>query len=79
MMLCRLKYHISISQSAVWFWTFNCNRDLRDRTSDLQSQPFLLARLLVLPIAVNSPNLAHQHWEDKKTVKRPNNFDLDCS
>ena len=33
----------------------------------------LLARLLVLPmlfIAVNSPNLAHQHWEGKKTAKR---------
>ena len=38
----------------------------------------LLARLLVLPmlfIAVNSPNVAHQHWEGKKTVKCPNNFD----
>ena len=38
----------------------------------------LLARLLVLPmlfIAVNSPNLAHQHWEGKKTAKCPNNFD----
>ena len=31
----------------------------------------LLACLLVLPmllITVNSPNLAHQHWEGKKTV-----------
>ena len=30
-----------------------------------------LARLLVLPmllIALNVPNLAHQHWESKKTV-----------
>ena len=39
---------------------------------------WLLARLLVLPmllIAVNSPNLAHQHWEGKKTAKCPNNFD----
>ena len=38
----------------------------------------LLACLLVLPmlfIAVNSPNLAHQHWEGKKTAKCPNNFD----
>ena len=37
--------------------------------------------LLVLPmlvIAVNSRNLAHQHWEDKKTATRPNNFDWDC-
>ena len=42
----------------------------------------LLACLLVLPmlfIAVNSPNLAHQHWEGKKTAKCPNNFDWDCS
>ena len=41
----------------------------------------LLARPLVLQmlfIAVNSPNLAHQHWEGKKIVKRPNNFDWDC-
>ena len=39
---------------------------------------WLLARLLVLPmlfIAVNSPNLAHQHWEGKKTAKCPKNFD----
>ena len=38
----------------------------------------LLARLLLLPmllIAVNSPNVAHQHWEGKKTGKCPNNFD----
>ena len=27
----------------------------------------------------SSPNLAHQHWEGKKTAKRPNNFDWDCS
>ena len=32
----------------------------------------------MLVIAANSPNLAHQHWEDKKTAKRPNNFDWDC-
>ena len=33
----------------------------------------------MLFIAVNSPNLAHQHWEDKKkTSRRPNNFDCDC-
>ena len=35
------------------------------------------ARLLVLPmlfITVNSPNLAHQHWDGKKTAKCPNNF-----
>ena len=38
----------------------------------------LLACLFVLPmlvIAVNSPNLAHQHLEGKKTTKCPNNFD----
>ena len=38
----------------------------------------LLARLLVLSIlfiAVNSPNLEHQHWEGKKTVKCLNSFD----
>ena len=41
----------------------------------------LLAPVLVLPmliIAVNSPNLAHQHWEGKKTAKCPNNFDWEC-
>ena len=33
----------------------------------------------MLFIAVNSPNLAHQHWEgQKKTAKRPDNFDRDC-
>ena len=32
----------------------------------------------MLFIAVNSPNLARQHWEGKKTAKRPNNFDWDC-
>ena len=39
---------------------------------------FTLAHLLVLPmlfITGNSPNLAHQHWEGKKTAKCPNNFD----
>ena len=42
--------------------------------------------LLVLPlslsklfIAVQSPNLVHQHWGDKETRKCPNNFDWDCS
>ena len=39
----------------------------------------LLVRLLVLPmfffIAFNSPNLTHQHWKGKKTVKCPNNLD----
>ena len=37
----------------------------------------VFARLLVLPmlfITVNSPNLAHQHWDGKKTAKCPNNF-----
>ena len=41
----------------------------------------LLARPLVLQmlfIAVNPPNLAHQHWEGKKIVKRANNSDWDC-
>ena len=39
---------------------------------------YSLRHLLVLPmlvIAVTSPNFAHQHWEGKKTAKRPNNFD----
>jgi len=31
----------------------------------------------MLFIAFNSPNLVHQHWEEKKTTKSPNNFDLD--
>ena len=42
----------------------------------------LLACLLILSmlfIAVNSPNLAHQHWECKKTAKCLNNFNWDCS
>ena len=26
-----------------------------------------------------NPNLAHQHWEGKKTAKCPNNFDWDCT
>ena len=32
----------------------------------------------MLVIALNSLNLAHQHWKGKKTAKRPNNFDWDC-
>ena len=39
---------------------------------------FFLAHLLVLPmlfITGNSSNLAHQHWEGKKTAKCSNNFD----
>ena len=32
----------------------------------------------MLFIAVNSPNLAHQHWEGKKTANCPKNFDWDC-
>ena len=42
----------------------------------------LPARLLVLAmlfIAVYSPNLLHQHWKGKKTVKCPNNFEVGCS
>ena len=38
----------------------------------------LLACLLVLPmlsIAVNSPNLVHQHWEGEKTAKCLSDFD----
>ena len=34
--------------------------------------------LLKLFIAVQSPNLVHQHWGDKETQKCPNNFDWDC-
>ena len=33
----------------------------------------------MLFIAVNSPNLMHQHWEGQKTAKCPNKFDWDCS
>ena len=32
----------------------------------------------MLFFAVNSPNLAHQNLESKKTEKWPNNFDWDC-
>ena len=46
---------------------------------DTSTQPpcffLLLARLIVLPmlfIAVNSPNLAQQHWEGKETAKSLN-------
>ena len=68
----------------------NDNRSLFVRKQQLQSQTEtvralptnalfpLLVPLLVLPmlvITVNSPNLAHQHWEGKETAKCPNNFD----
>ena len=36
------------------------------------------APLVPLNIAVQSPNLVHQHWGDKETQKCPNNFDWDC-
>ena len=39
----------------------------------------LLLSLSKLFIAVQSPNLVHQHWGDKETQKCPNNFDWDCS
>ena len=42
----------------------------------------ILARLLILPMlfnAINSPNVAHQHWDGKKTLKCPNNFEGDYS
>ena len=32
----------------------------------------------MLFIAIQSANRVHQHWEEKKTQKRPNNFDCDC-
>ena len=38
------------------------------------SNNWALVHLLVLPmlfIAVNSPNLVHQHWKDQKTAKCP--------
>ena len=38
--------------------------------------PLSLSKLL---IAVQSPNLVHQHWGNKETQKCPNNFDWDCS
>ena len=37
--------------------------------------PLSLSKLF---IAVQSPNLVHQHWGDKETQKSPNNFDWDC-
>ena len=49
-----------------------------DTSTQLAVFFFTLAHLLVLPILFitgNSPNLAHQHWEGKKTAKCPNNFD----
>ena len=49
-------------------------------------RPNAIFFLLLLPlslsklfIAVQSPNLVHQHWGDKETQKCPNNFDWDCS
>ena len=38
--------------------------------------PLSLSKLF---IAVQSPNLVHQHWGDKEAQKCPNNFDWDCS
>ena len=38
--------------------------------------PFSLSNLF---IAVQSPNLVHQHWGDRETQKCPNTFDWDCS
>ena len=38
--------------------------------------PLSLSKLF---IAVQSPNLVHQHWGDKETQNCPNNFDWDCS
>ena len=32
----------------------------------------------MLFIAIQSANRVHQHSEEKKTQKRPNNFDCDC-
>ena len=57
--------------------------DLQFQTKIVRRLPLstvfsLLVRFLLLTmllIAVNSPNLAHQHWEGKKTAKWPNNFD----
>ena len=39
----------------------------------------LPSSLSKLFIAVRSPNLVHQHWGDKETLKCPNHFDWDCS
>ena len=62
-------------------------KQLQPQTKTAQTLPpnavfSLLAHLLVLPmlfVAVNSPNLVHEHWEGKMTVKCPNNFDCECS
>ena len=43
------------------------------------SFPVLPFSLPMLFIAIQSANRVHQHWEEKKTQKRPNNFDCDCS
>ena len=54
------------------------DKDSWDSSPDAFFFFLLLVRLLVfsmLFIAVNSPNLEHQHWEGKKTVKCPNSFD----
>ena len=40
------------------------------------SSPFLHHHNVVYRI-VNLPNLAHQHWQNKKTEKCPNNFGRD--
>ena len=59
------------------FWTKEKETrvKLNPRSSANQlSNNWALVHLLVLPmlfIAVNSPNLVHQHWKDQKTAKCP--------
>ena len=64
-----------------------CSAQLQSQTKIVGTlKPNAVFFLLVLPsclsklfIAVQSPNLVHQHWGDRETQKCPNNFDWDCS
>ena len=73
-----------MSRNVLWERCVTSKKRLRGRLNSTPRFFFLIvARLLILPmwfIVVNSPNLAHQHWEGKKTVfKCPNNFEGDYS
>ena len=71
--------------SLIWFSLYN--QELQSQTKIVGAlRPNAVFFLLVLPlslsklfIAVQSPNLVHQHWGDKETQKCPNNFEWDCS
>ena len=59
------------------FWTKEKSTRVKFNPRSSANQPsnnWALVHLLVLPklsIAVNSPNLVHQHWKDQKTAKCP--------